>query len=172
MKIQVINVSVNHIPTAKGGYEVAEIAYKDLAKNAVAGKKIVSFNDKTLFEVVKGLKPNSFYEITMAKEAGKDGKDYWVWKAIVESDGSASAAPTASKGTAAPRSTYETPEERAVKQRYIARQSSLSNAIASLKVEKAALSPDEVMSVAERYFNWVYADHTAPAVDLNQDIPE
>lgn len=169
MKIQVLSVNVNHIPNAKGGYDVAEVAYKDIAKNTVAGKKIMSFTDKDLFKAVKDLTPNRFYEVTVAKEPNKDGKEYWNWKSIVETDAET---PAAKPGTTTVRGNYETPEERATRQSHIVKQSSIANAIATLKTEKASVSPDDVLSIAERYYNWVYSPLNGTTVEeLPQDIP-
>lgn len=170
MKIQVLSVNVNHIPTAKGGYDVAEVAYKDLAQGKVGGKKILSFTDKAVFASAKAMKANGFYEITMAKEAGNDGKEYWQWKNIVEADGEAPAPTGGKSGFAAPKSNYETPEERTARQRLIVRQSSLSNAVTLLKTEKTTPQTADVLTLADLLCDWVYEKPEAPAVG-GDDIP-
>lgn len=169
MKIQVLSVNVNHIPNAKGGYDVAEVAYKDLAQGKVGGKKVMSFTDKAVFNAVKGMQTNGFYEIAIAKEAGNDGKEYWQWKSVVESTGEAAPAAGGKPSFTAPKSNYETPEERVARQRLIVRQSSISNAIAMLKTDKVQLSYDDVAALADRLADWVYAQ-PAPVVG-GDDIP-
>lgn len=169
MKIQVLSVNVNHIPNAKGGYDVAEVAYKDLAQGKVGGKKVMSFTDKAVFNAVKAMQNNGFYEITLAKEAGSDGKEYWQWKSVVESTGEATQAPAGKPSFTAPKSNYETPEERVARQRLIVRQSSISNAVAMLKTDKVQLGYDEVVALATKLGDWVY---DAPVASSGgDDIP-
>ncbi len=170
MKIQVIAVNVNHIPNAKGGYDVAEVAYKDLGQGKVGSKKLMSFTNKEIFNAAKGMEVNGFYEVGMAKEPGTDGKEYWQWKSIAKADGEAPAGAPAKGGFAAPKSNYETPEERKERQRSIVRQSSLSNAVAMLKTEKAQLSYEEVTALAGKLVDWVYATPEPTPVG-GDDIP-
>lgn len=170
MKIQVLSVNVNHIPNAKGGYDVAEVAYKDLAQGKVGGKKIMSFLDKAVFNAAKAMKANGFYEITMAKEAGNDGKEYWQWKNIAEADGEAPAPAAGKAGFTPPKSNYETPEERVARQRLIVRQSSLSNAVTLLKTEKTTPATQDVLTLADLLCDWVYEVVEAP-VQGGDDIP-
>lgn len=74
---------------------------------------------------------------------------------------------------------YETKEERAARQVSIVRQSSLSNAIATLTVgSKAALKVEEVLEVAQQYVDFVDAGNAKKVVekghefdDLQDDIP-
>ena len=77
------------------------------------------------------------------------------------------AAPTA--GKAAPTktfvSTYETKEERAIRQRLIVAQSSLSTAIGCLS-DKDKLSEKKVFATAENIFQWVMT-HKEEVVDGN-----
>lgn len=157
MQIQVLSVSINHVPNAKGGYDVAEVAYKDLKDGKVNGKKIMSFVAKNVFDAIKVAQPNSIYDVTIEKETSqKDGKDYWQWKAVTPSSGATPSAPPASGGTTSPRSTYETAEERERKQNYIIRQSSLTNAIAALKTEKNIPTKEEIFTLAEDMVSFVY----------------
>lgn len=64
------------------------------------------------------------------------------------------------KATPSPKSTYETPEERAKKQVYIVRQSALNQAIAFSEIavqldKKFVFNVDEVVSLAKRFENYV-----------------
>ena len=54
----------------------------------------------------------------------------------------------------------------------IVRQSSLSAAIASLKLEKAPLDPSEVMKVADVYCNWVFQKDVTNPVDVFEDMED
>lgn len=170
IQIHVLSVNINHIPNAKGGYDMAEIAYKDVKDGKVNGKKIMSFVDKGLFESVKGLVSGSQYDVEMLKEPGRDGKEYWQWKKITPTTGAPVANDTKT-GYAAPKSTYETPEERKLKQEFIIRQSSISSAISLLKTEKNTPSKEEVVAVASFFVDFVY-NKPEPFADLPNDIPE
>jgi hypothetical protein len=65
---------------------------------------------------------------------------------------------------------WETPEERALKQVYIVRQSSIANAIALLAVEGPGITPDVewVIATAKTFENYVF-DGVAT---LTNDQPE
>jgi hypothetical protein len=64
-----------------------------------------------------------------------------------------------------------------VKQRYIVRQSSISNAIDSLSIgAKSPLLPADVIAVAKQFEEWVFSENIKPALDaivedLTDDIP-
>ena len=85
--------------------------------------------------------------------------DFWEVESITKGTGNTSI-PTG--GTATPTkitgSNYETKEERALRQRLIVRQSSLSSAIAFFEKAKAAPSVEEVIGVAERFTEYVFED--------------
>lgn len=165
MQIEILSVSVNTVPTAKGSYQVAEVAYKDIKDGKVNGKKIMSFAAKEAFKVLSAAKQGEKYDVGLEK----DDKGYWQWTTMAP----AGSAPAASTGNASPRSTYETPEERTKKQDFIIRQSSLANAIALLKTEKAIPKPEEVLELAEQFVKFVYN----PIVDksgfdtMSDDVP-
>jgi hypothetical protein len=121
------------------------------------------------------------YEITVVKEG-----QYNNWTNAVKSDGAASSVRSASTSgvtpTTSPKSTYETPEERAKKQVYIVRQSSLSTAVDLLSVgSKSRPDVKEVIDVASQLEAYVFgnnevkvgADAYVPAQpsDLDDDIP-
>lgn len=93
----------------------------------------------------------------------------------------ASATPASGKTYAAsPKSTYETPEERAVKQIYIVRQSNIASAINLLSVgAKSAPPVDAVLEVAKQLEAHVFGstkeevkpDMTFGDLDTMDDVP-
>ena len=100
---------------------------------------------------------------TILREKDNDG--YWQWVGIAEGDvtiektgatAPAGAAPT--KAATPAKSTFETPEERAAKQIYIVRQSSISSAIDTLKTDKKTPSVEEVIAVAKQYEAYVFGN--------------
>ena len=93
--------------------------------------------------------------ITIEKEKNKN--DFWEVKSITKSDGAqapASNGAVNTKPTASPKSTYETPEERAKKQVYIVRQSSITAALTFLAGKKAS-TVQEVTDIAKQFENYV-----------------
>lgn len=171
MKIQILSVSVTTHPTQKGSYQMADVAYKNLTfQGKVEGKKIASFGvTKDSFTTLATAQPNDVYEVNVVK----NDKGYNDWVSLAKGSADASntvSTPAASTGYAtaasAPRtSTYETPEERAKKQVYIIRQSSISSAIAALSCgTKSAPKVGEVLE---------YARHLeAHVFDLNVSFPD
>lgn len=157
MEIKVIDVAKATKPTSKGSYIELNVSFKDLGTGRVSGKKIMSFSNKDVFETLNAAKAGDDFTV----KAEKDDKGFWQWTAITK--GVSTVVENSSKGTAqsamhsAPRSNFETPEERAQRQVYIIRQSSLSNAIATLGVgAKTHPKPDDVIGLAKKYEDYVF----------------
>jgi hypothetical protein len=160
MNITILSVDIKTTPTAKGSYQTADVAYKNNTfQGKVEGKKVMSFGAtassfKTLTQATSG----ETYEV----EVVKNDKGYNDWISMSKA-GAASSEPTqgaaakpSASSTAAPRSNYETPEERAQRQVYIIRQSSISAAVSSLAAgAKAAVEPSKVLAVAKQYEDYV-----------------
>lgn len=164
MQIQILSVTVEHMPGKNGGYDKAEVAYKD-HEGKVAGKNVVSFNAPEAFDVLRSAKNGDVLEVTPEKDA----KGYWQWVKIVKVDASApaaKAAPAANGAVATPKNTYETAEERAQKQLLIVRQSSLNAAIATLApATNAEFNVEDVLNLARTYEKFVYSP--APEAKAN-----
>ena len=160
MKIAIVTTTTTTKPTARGSYQELEVVYKNLTfQGKVESKKIMSFGvGAPSFSVLSTATGGSVWEITVVK----NDKGFNDWTAAVHSDGSVSpsdapAAVVAGKGNATPRSTYETPEERAQRQVLIVRQSSLSSAVSSLAIgSKSAPKPAEVIAVAKEFEAYVF----------------
>jgi hypothetical protein len=169
MQANVIDVSApQFVKTAKGGYNFIEIAYKDNGK--VSGKKVTDFGHdkaKPVFEFLKSVKAGDVLNVTLEKI-----NDFWVWVSV-EKEGNTvgtGMAELPAQGANAAQSTapkvagrvvgsnYETPDERAARQRLIVRQSSLTAAL-TLMVHnnpKTSFSVDMVTDMAEGLVNWVF----------------
>lgn len=149
MQIQILSVTVNTVPTAKGSYQVAEVAYKDEA-GKVSGKKVMSFSNQKVFDALKIAQAGEVY--TVASE--KDAKGYWQWTSI--SKGADTSVKPQATSNPSPKSNYETPEERAQRQVYIIRQSSLTNAVSLLAAtgDKKA-TPETVIAIAKQFEAYV-----------------
>ena len=162
MQIQILSVDVKTVPTAKGSYQTAELAFKNLSfQGKVEGRKIMSFGAAaSTFKVLTASSAGDVFEIEVVKN--DKGFNDWV-SAIPSVAGAASpaASTTSSAGskTAAPaaRSSYETPEERALRQVLIVRQSNISSAVALLSVGgKSALKVEDVLVVAKQLEQYVF----------------
>jgi hypothetical protein len=178
MQIQILSVQIQTVPTAKGSYQVADLAFKNLTyQGKVEGKKVMSFGAaKASFDVLATAQPGEVYEVTVVKNP--QGYNDWTQMVKgVEGNVAATPASSTSKGavasspTAAVRSSYETPEERAKKQVYIIRQSSVSSAVAALS---AGVFPpikfEDVLDFAKKIEKYVF-DMDLGA-DAFQDVPD
>lgn len=179
IQIQFIDVSVED----KGKYKMAEITFKDLAKGQTSSKKLMSFSNPVVYKTLVDAKKGEVYTIEMQK----NDKGFWDWTAASTATGvntasggspEATTKASGSSGFASPKSTYETPEERAKKQVYIVRQSSISAAIDTLKTDKKNPSKEEVVSVAKFYESFVFGLDTEPVkladlptFDEDEDVP-
>lgn len=170
MDIKILNVSVeDNIPTksGKGTYEKVIVTYSNLGNGKVEAKQLFPFStSKDLFERVKNLTTGQVYSVTTEK----DEKGFWIWTDVERQDGERPMAATRGNTTpASGRPQYETADERAARQVYIIKQSSLSAAINLLKTEKNIPSPEDVIAVAQTFTNWVLAK---PGIeDMSDDIP-
>ncbi len=167
--IEVLSVSKNKFPK----YEQLEVAYKNLADGKVNGKKLMSFVYPEVFKALDGAQAGVKFDIVLEKEASKsDGKEYWQWTSAVPASSAPSAASTQGvyKANVAPKSNYETTEERAKRQVLIVRQSSLGSAIEFFALGKKTPTTGEVLSVAEEFNHYVFQTANGPAFDINNPL--
>ena len=168
MKIQVLSVSVGSKTSAAGkSYQNAEIAYKNLDQGKVESKNITQYSK--VFKAVADATPTMFYDVAISK----DDKGYWQWDSFVAgTPGEAAPAQAgASKAVVAPKSNYETPEERAKRQVFIVKQSSLGHAIELLSVgAKTPPDVEAVIALAQKFTDFVFAETKTELFDLPNDI--
>ena len=180
MKIKVVAVDVGQA-TSKAGkpYEFVEVTYKNMSfGEKVESKKHNQYGDKTVFNALKSANPGDVFNIRREK----DDNGYWQWVGLDVGGNEAAPAKAASSGGATPapvKGGWETPEERAKKQVYIIRQSSISAAVEALKTDKKALDPQDVIKVAKVFEAYVLdlgvssdkSEKLPPVDDLEDDIP-
>lgn len=162
MNITILSIDIKTVPTAKGSYQTADVAYKNNSfQGKVEGKKVMSFGaTKDSFATLAQAAPGQTYEVTIVK----NDKGYNDWVSMAQAvPGAASPAPSTPTGSpgkgpaASPRSTYETPEERAQRQVLIVRQSSLSSAVSLLSAgAKTPPSAQAVVDVAKQFEAYVF----------------
>ena len=180
MDIQILNVTVEaNIPTknGKGTYDKLIVTYKNLNNNKVEAKQIFPFGmDRALFQRIKDLEPNQTYHVS--QEKGDSG--FWEWRDVSRQDapvqGTTNVANTTNRGAAAVptagRPQYETHDERAKKQVYIIKQSSLSNAIEFLNAKNTKATVADVLDVAQTFTTWVLEDTRPQMGDKEPSIEE
>ena len=156
--IEILNVTVVTKPTAKGSYEMAEVAFKRLDTGKVEGKKIMSFTFKEVFNTLKSASPGTQLTVTTEKN---EKTTYWDWTGIAplgaaSTPPAATGSPAKAAGFSSPKSNYETSEERAARQVLIVRQSSLSAAVAVLKNDKKPAEVNDVLELADVFSRWVF----------------
>ncbi len=180
MNITILSVQTT-TQTAKSGkpYQQLEVAFKNNTFGKVESKKLMPFGaNKAAFDALANAAVGSVFDVTVVKnDAG-----YNDWTACVQAapgsvaaqgsiNGAGNAKATGGNVTQV-KSTYETPEERAKKQVYIIRQSSLSAAIGSLSVgAKSALKASDVIAVAEEYYAWVMQSPEQAVKQDTFDLP-
>lgn len=176
MQIQILSTQINPGTTKSGKpYEIVEVAYKNLTfQGKVEGRKIMPFGaTASAHAILKKAQPGQTFDVTVTK--GDSG--YNDWTSVQPSTGEPAAqqqpASTAGKATPAPRSTYETPEERAQRQILIVRQSSLSSAVSTLSVGAKAVKPSDVIDLAKQYEAYVFGTEPSKGGETGfEDVPD
>jgi len=165
MIIEIIQVSVED----KGKYKKADVIYKT-SEGKVTNKVVVSFGvSESVFKKLQEAKNGTSYEVTTQK----NDKGYWDWTDISEATKEAQITmATKPTGNTSPKSTYETAEERALRQVLIVRQSSLSNAVAFFALNpKKVPAPQEVLEIATMFEEYVFGKRQIPTIEnLENDI--
>lgn len=158
--LQIKIIDIGEVSTEKRGnnsWQQYEVTYKDLEKNKVTGHRLMSFKNPEVFEYFKHVNKDDTITVQIAKnEAG-----FWEWVSVGESEwpvasagAKSNAKPTAKTytPTSKPVSQYETREERAARQQFIIRQSSIASAIELVGHGKTV---DAVLNVAQQFTDWV-----------------
>lgn len=158
----------------KGKFKEASITHKT-DDGKVDNRRLVNFGEeKEVFKILTVSKRGDRFQITPQKILNeKDGKEYWRWvKAdpfVAATESTGQVVPVS--GKPAPRSTYETTEERAARQVYIVRQSSITAAINFLVAQnggdvKKKFSAEEVLNLASTFETHVFKKDELPIVEV------
>ncbi len=168
MLIQIIDVgTVQQESTKKGkSYQSIEVTYKN-DQGQVSAKKLVSFANPSMFKEAQGW--NKGDQIDVRTE--KDENGYWQWTGV-NAAGTPKQENVAPKETRVTGSNYETKEERAQRQLYIIRQSSISSAVSLLSAgAKSSPSVEVVLDTAEKFYDYV-VNGPAGVAGLVSDVIE
>lgn len=177
MRIKVLAVEIKEVKEGKKDYKLMEVSYKNLEFNKVEGKKIVSFASPDVFNALKDANPGDEFDVTKGEKSAAGFVPWTRCAPAGEGTGEANTAAqggatTPSRAASSPRSTYETPEERAKKQVLIVKQSSLSNAISFLD-DDPDKDVNKVLETARIFENYVFAvkDPVKALMEMPDDIP-
>jgi hypothetical protein len=148
LKVTINSVNVEWVNKGKTKYGKATVQYS--YNGDIRTQNVMSFSNPTVFKQVQELEGKE-----VEVDVGKNESGFNEWRAIkvdAESFGSspAPAAPVRVTG-----SNYETPAERAKKQVYIIKQSSIANAIEIAKTDGIGLSVKGVLDIAQQLTDWV-----------------
>lgn len=154
---KIVSIDLNAtITKASGGtYKGAEIVFKD-ANGKVQTKNIHENGLKYAPAVKNGLEslePGDNFTVEMEK---KD--DFWTWISIKKGiEQEEKQKTTIQQSTASKSTSWETAEERAARQKFIVRQSSLTNAVAFLVLQgRTHATVEDVKEKATVFYNWVF----------------
>lgn len=178
IQIEILNKTVTTKPTAKGSYQILELAYKNKTfQDKVEGRKIMSFGATAeSFKVLAAGNNGEVFDIEVVKN--DKGFNDWVKANRAGANTGATAAVSrpanaAAGASSAPRSNFETPEERAQRQVLIVRQSSVSTAAAVLSAgAKSAPKIADVIEAAKEIESYVFGQAAAQADPTDGDVIE
>jgi len=155
MKVKILDVNIEHVVKGKSRYSKAAVTYT--YNGEARTQNIVSFTNPDVFKTVQE-KVGQEVEVTITKnDAG-----YNQWASIdgvgerQEKLPGTAPATAAAPATRVTGSNYETPAERAQKQVYIVKQSSISAAIALASSNKEKATPEEIIAHAQKFVDYVF----------------
>jgi hypothetical protein len=168
MLINIVDVGAPNTHAAKNGrsYQSIEVTYKN-DQGQTQSKKLMSFSNPTVFNHIRDLTKGDALNVTTEKDAN----GYWQWTGIGGDNAVAETKQTTpATGGRVTGSNYETKEERAARQVFIIRQSSLSTAVELLGTGSKVT---DVIATAKEFEAYVFSKATGiDAInELEDDIP-
>ena len=167
-KIVIQEVKIEEVRNGRNKYDKAEVVYSFNGQNRT--QKLMSFSNPAIFAQVRKMVSGETYDVEVVKnEAG-----FNQWAKIVAASNDAAPAVSGDKPTTGRTnvSTYETAEERKIKQMYIIKQSSISSAIDyHTAVNGKEFNQDDVLNTAQLFVDFVYGNQEADLFQEDNDIP-
>ncbi|MFN7881841.1 MAG: hypothetical protein ACK5PF_02350 [bacterium] len=166
MKVKITDVNVEWVAKGKSKYGKASVSYTYNGEQR--SQNIMSFANPNVFKLVQELKGQEV-EVTLTKNA----QNYTEWSAVEPLNSGNDSTPARTPTTRVGGSNYETPEERAKKQVYIIKQSSITAAISILAANQEPVTLESVKKVAQDLTDWVLGKdpNSSGFDDLQDDIP-
>lgn len=166
LNIKVVSLSeIEEVKKGKNNYKTLTVTYEN--KGKTESKKLVSFASPSVFDAAVRMVAGQTYNVLVEKVG-----DFWQWQSITEGGVDKVVNDVPKKAT----NSWETTEERAARQVYIIRQSSVASAVALLKTDKAKLDVNEVIETAKQIEAFVLSKEEAETNnsgfgDMEDDIP-
>ena len=159
MKVTIKDVNIERVVKGKTKYSKATVAY--IYNGEQRTQNIVDFANPSIFKQVQELIGQEV-EVTLTKNA----QNFNEWSAVEVLGNQTSAASSGfaetPKTTRVSGSNYETAEERAKKQVYIIKQSSISNAIdlySNTGFERnESFNVEDILRTAQQFTDWVLSN--------------
>ncbi len=153
MKISIISVTPSSKMSKAGKpYQNVEVIYKDLDAGKVGNKNITQYG--AVFKQVADAQPGQTFDVTNVKNG-----EFWEWSEFVRDMNAAVTAnvtPAQAVTQSSGKTSWETSDERAAKQVYIIKQSSLSTAVAALSVgAKTPPTFEQIKTLAQQLTDFV-----------------
>ena len=164
-RIVIQEVKIEEVRNGRNKYDKAEVVYSFNGQNRT--QKLMSFSNPAIFAQVRKMVSGETYDVEVVKnEAGFNS-----WAKIVAASNDAAPAVSGDKPTTGRTnvSTYETAEERKIKQMYIIKQSSITNAIARAGQNPDPLSID-ILGLAQQFVDFVYGNQEADLFQEDNDL--
>ena len=153
MRVKILDVSIEHVSKGKSRYDKAAVTYT--YNGEARTQNVVSFSNPAVFKAVQEKVGQEVEVVVTKNDAG-----YNQWASIDDVGNTATSAPTTSSApppaARVTGSNFETPAERAARQVYIVKQSSISSAIALSEANKSKSSPEEIIATAQTFVDWVF----------------
>ena len=154
-KCTIQEVIINTVNTGKKPYSQAVVTYTT-ERGENKEKKIMSFSNPAVFAAVSKIKNPTVVEVE------NDGAPYYNWtqlSLVAEEAAPKGANASGATSVKVATSTYETAEERKIKQLYIIRQSSISSALEYWKnIGYDNVRVPEVLAIAQEFVDFVYGN--------------
>lgn len=172
-KIKIVEVNIEEVRQGRNKYDRAAVVYSYNGQNRT--QNVMSFSNPAIFAKVRSMVVGQEYNV----EVTKNDQGYTQWAAI---DLVGADKPTDPKIQTTPArsnvSTYETAQERAIKQLYIVRQSSISHALTYLNNQaKPDYNVRNVLDIAQEFVDFVFnqpsdvlGSETQELLDMGNDI--
>ena len=162
MEIKINSISAAETKT-KGKNTWQEVVVEYTGAKGPGKRSLRSF-DAQVWNDFKTIKPGDTVDVKVVKEG-----DYWNWKGANVVEGKPeSVGAAASSGGSKKVGDWETAEERAKKQIYIVRQSSISSAVCLLARDGILPDVEQVLDMAKQFEAYVFGvddDSNEPAKD-------
>jgi len=170
-KIVIQEVKIEEVRNGRNKYDKAEVVYSFNGQNRT--QKLMSFSNPAIFAQVRKMVSGETYDVEVVKNEA--GFNSWAKIVAVSGEPAPGVAASGDKPTTGRTnvSTYETAEERKIKQMYIIKQSSISSAIEYLRsFEKPEdIGIDAVINTAQQFVDFVYGNQEADLFQEGNDIP-